>query len=162
MAEIFTSKGQRILVDDADLPLVSAYTWCIDSSTGYAVTNVHGECGKQKVYMHRLIMGLERGDKRMVDHRDMDRANNTRLNLRVCTKTENMRNRGQTRANKSGFKGVSWDSARSKWTARIKANGKVHCLGRFHDAAEAYAVYCDAAKAMHGEFVNLGVSNAVC
>jgi hypothetical protein len=161
MAEIFTRKGQRILVDDADLALVSAHKWAIDN-TGYAVTNVRDGDVKRKLYMHRLIMGLERGDKRMVDHADMDHVNNRRLNLRICTKAENMRNRGKTRANKSGYKGVSWDSARSKWTARIKTHGKVHCLGRFTDVEMAYEAYCEAANALHGEFVNFGVPHAVC
>lgn len=108
--------------------------------------------------MHRFLMNLRRGDLAIVDHANMDRLDNRRANLRICSKAENMRNRGKTRANKSGYKGVSWDKEKCRWVAGIKIDGRRKVLGRFDDPAEAHKAYCAAAKIAHGIFARTEVA----
>jgi len=67
--------------------------------------------GKNKRYIHRLIMNPPKG--MVVDHLNGDQTDNRRSNLRICTRSENGLNmRKPTRA-KSGFRYV-YRSRRSK------------------------------------------------
>lgn len=157
MKQIPLTRGQLALVDDADFEAMSAFKWYATKigNTFYAVRVVTGENGKRKmIYMHRLIIGAA-CDGLQVDHADMNGLNNQRDNLRACTRSENQRNRSTDRNNTSGFKGVSWDKNRGKWRAYIRLNGKERHLGRFADAAEAYAARCAAAVELHGEFARM-------
>lgn len=89
-----------------------------------------------------------------IDHRDSDSTNNAFENLREATRLQNSLNIGTRTDNKSGVKGVSWDSVNGKWVARIRVHkGKYRNLGRFDDVEDAAAAYRSAATQMHGEFV---------
>jgi hypothetical protein len=87
-----------------------------------------------------------------VDHRDLDKGNDRWDNLRLATRSQNFFNKLARRDNASGFKGVSYDSARDKYAADIQANGKRVRLGRFDTAEEASRAYRAAAIREHGEF----------
>lgn len=84
------------VIDDADFDLVKGYDWFLHQSknTIYAYANIRDEDGKwQVISMHRLILGLKRGDKRKGDHINGDGLNNQRSNLRATTNQDNCRNR---------------------------------------------------------------------
>lgn len=112
----------------------------------YACTRVDGLC----LYMHRVIMDATPGA--IVDHVDMDGLNNTRSNLRVATKAENMSNRGRQRNNRSGHKGVSWNKSSNKWLVQICANKVRRTIGTYSDLEEARLAYARAAAEFHGKF----------
>jgi hypothetical protein len=155
--EIFTKKGQAILVDDQDFDELNAMTWYVDSETGYAARNTRTPDGKKrKEYMHRRLPGLGYGDPRLGDHDNENRLDNQRLNIRICDKSGNMRNRGAQRNSASGIKGVNWSEERQRWVAAIKYGGKQRGLGRFKTVDEAREAYRDAAEKHHGEFANCG------
>lgn len=156
MKEIPLTRGLVAFVDDEDYGNISKYKW-FSGKDGYAIRQVNypGE-PSQTVIMHRAILGLERGNPVNVDHIDGNRINNCRSNLRKCTRAENSKNRRAQINNKSGFKGVSWNSSSLRWRAQIGHNGKKIYLGQFEDPEEAYAAYCRAALELHGEFANLG------
>jgi len=59
------------------------------------------------------------------------------------------------RHNTSGFRGVSWNSRAGKWKAAIVVRGRTRHLGFFADAAEAGAVYEEAAAREFGEFARV-------
>ncbi|MEG7750695.1 HNH endonuclease, partial [Listeria monocytogenes] len=65
------------------------------------------------VYLHRQIMGEPSGFE--VDHIDGNGLDNRRANLRVASKTQNVRNQRIRQDNTSSFKGVSWSKRRQKW-----------------------------------------------
>lgn len=122
---ISTSSGHLVVVDACDYELLSRFRWSVQtnkSGVQYAVTYGLGK----KTYMHRLILGLK--DSAMhVDHIDGDGLNNTRLNMRVCSHAENMRNRRFNNVAKSGFRGVWFRSGRAApWIATVYFNGKKH------------------------------------
>lgn len=112
---------------------------------------------KRKRYKaHKLAFLYVKGflPESEIDHIDGNPCNNAFKNLRLCTHTQNSRNRHVTLA-KSGFKGVVQDGC--KWQARITINGKPYILGSFASAELAHAAYVDAAKKHFGEFYNAGV-----
>ena len=160
MIEIPLTQGKVALIDDDDLQLVRGYRWMAWTTprhnTYYAYAHVRRDDGSRtSVLMHRLILCLN-DHKIKADHRDGDGLNNRRANLRACTNGENMRNRGAQINNSSGFKGVSWDKKRGKWSAKIKVNRKQKHIGYFAEPEAAYKAYCRAAIELHGEFVNFG------
>ena len=86
----------------------------------------------------------------IVDHADCNGLNNRWSNLRLATKAQNAANVGASKANTSGFKGVSAKAGR--WRATIYIGGKQKALGTFDTAAEAHVAYAKAAAAVHGPF----------
>lgn len=153
MAYVPLTKGREAVVDAADIPLIKDQNWCL-LSVGYAVTNLERVAGKKRMLlMHRFILNAP--SNMQVDHIDGDRLNNRRANLRLATKSENMRNRGPQADNKSGFKGVCWIVRDQRWMAQIKHNRKQIYLGYFETAEEAHAAYAAACIKYHGDFARL-------
>lgn len=88
----------------------------------------------------------------LIDHRDLDPANNSFRNLRIATDGQNQWNQRAQANNSSGFKGVSWAPKSRKWWAQIKCAGTHYNLGLFETAEAAHAAYSDAAIRLHGKF----------
>lgn len=137
---------KRILFSDTDKSLVEGFSWWI-TSHGYVIGYKRGF---GKVYMHRLVAGAPKGLE--VDHKNGDKLDNRRENLRTCTRSENMLNVAKFKNNKSGFKGVSWNKSTSSWVARISVNGKYVVLGYFDDIKSAATAYRKAGEKHHGDF----------
>jgi len=109
MAEIPLTQGMTALVDDADYDHLARKKWHAKrrSNTWYAGTNVRDGKRYRWVSMHRYITDAPKDT--VVDHRDSNGLNNTRDNLRVCTQSQNMRNRrGYGR---SQYLGVAYDES---------------------------------------------------
>jgi hypothetical protein len=149
MAEIFTACGKRVLIDDADLAAVSRYRWHVGSRC-----YIRASTGRQgrHVTLHTMLMGTPAG--MVVDHINGDTLDNRRANLRVCTVSDNLKNRKRSKANRSGFKGV-YRAKRGGWVAEIKSDRMKYRLGYFPSAELAHEAYCAAAKRLHGPFARL-------
>ncbi len=74
---------------------------------------------------------------KVVDHKNRNKLDDTRENLRVCTHEENARNRSKPRGSASRFLGVGYDRHRRKWYANLGVEGKAIWLGYFEDEIEA-------------------------
>lgn len=135
--------GRLAFVSLQDAKRVAPYRWHLDAS-GYPATTIRG----RRVRLHVFLRG------RGIDHRDSDKLNNRRENLRKCTLAQNAWNQRLRRTNRSGFKGVD-RYVDGRWRARIKAHGITTFLGYFQTADEAARAYDDAARAQHGEFARL-------
>ncbi len=125
----------------------------LNKSLGYRQIRI-----KTKLYFaHRLAWIYMTGSwpPSHVDHIDCDGSNNKWPNLRLASHHQNLQNRGKTRANTSGFKGV-WKVGNS-WKASIKSKYKAYHLGTFDSPQKAHAAYCAAAHKLHGEFANGGL-----
>lgn len=143
------TKGAVAVVDAADHARLMALgvKWCVND--GYAV---NGSLGR----MHRWLLGLSVGDG-MVDHRDGDRLNNRRANLRMVNDSLNQANRRVVRG-ASKFKGVcrqTRPASKSVWVARIVVSGRQMHLGSFDDEVQAALAYNEAAKRHFGEYAHL-------
>ena len=151
MKEIPLTQGQFAIVDDADYDWLNQYKWCACKCRG----NFYAIRQSTHIYMHRQILGLERGDKRQGDHQNHNTLDNRRDNLRVCTHRENLRNQKLQKKKTSKYKGVCWSESRKKWYAYITVNKKMKNLGRFHSEIFAAGIYDRAAKKYFGEFAHL-------
>ncbi len=139
--------GYYAYVDAADYAWLSQWNWRMRG--GYAARTEK----KKVIYMHREIMRPPKG--RIVDHKNRNKLDNTRDNLRNATHTENMRNKEKQRGTTSRFKGVSYCKRRGKWYATILVRGKARLLGFFVEEIEAARAYDRAAVEHYGEFARL-------
>jgi hypothetical protein len=92
---------------------------------------------KRVILVHRWVLGLCKGDGLIGDHKNGNRLDNRRSNLRIVDasgSSQNVSGRGRSR-----FRGVH--RARSgRWTARTKFQGQTHYLGTYDTEEEAAAV----------------------
>lgn len=155
MAEIpIKSSPRPALVDDEDYERIVKWHWSLTGG-GYLKRQRKVDNHVRKFRyesMHRLVMGMDYGDKRHVDHINGDPLDNRKCNLRICEPIENWRSCKRRKDNTSGYKGVSWSKSNKKWNARIKHEGKRISLGYFVTPEAAHAAYCKAADELFGEF----------
>ncbi len=101
---------------------------------------------------HRLAWLIMTGawPTAQVDHRNRIRSDNRWSNLRAAEHDQNLMNCKIRVDNTSGVKGVNFDRARGKWTARLSRK----YLGRFDTLFDAAAARRSAAIAAFGQFAN--------
>ncbi len=135
-----------------------AKTGTIAGRNRFGYNQIH-VCGR-RYPAHRLAWLYMTGEwpQNDIDHINRNRSDNRWCNLREATRSQNNMNRGPTKANKSGFKGVSWSKCNSKWIARIKVGKKYKHLGCFTSKEDAANAYNRASEIVHGDF---GYSNPV-
>lgn len=129
--------------------------WSEDTQSYYAQCKKHIDGKRKTLLLHRLVVGLRFGDPRQVDHINRNTLDNRRSNLRIATRSQNQHNRGKSRNNTSGFKGVSFLKNSNRWIARISIEKQNKFLGRFMTAEEAHQAYERAAALYHGEFARV-------
>jgi hypothetical protein len=114
--------------------------------------------GKRKTFLvHRLVGNAfipNPENKPQIDHIDNDRTNNNVNNLRWCTNQENNQNKGFSKNNTSGVKGVYFKKEIGKWCAKITHNGKKYHLGYFENIEDGSKARQTKAKELFGEFMN--------
>jgi hypothetical protein len=141
-----------VLYDECDHELISKHKWAIVSNGPhyYCTTTT-----KKTQKMHRMIFDVQEGRSVFVDHINHNGLDNRRANIRICTHAENARNARRSRANTTGFKGVSYRPEIGMFVARIMYQRKSRNIGVFADAREAAIAYNIAAKELFGEFAYL-------
>ena len=154
MREILLTQGKVALVDDEDFEEISKYKWHVNND-GYATRNYWLNQKCYTIRLHRLITKAKSGDE--VDHINLNKLDDRKSNLRICSLSENRRNRTIKQNNTSGYKGISFcpEKKKNQWSSRIGINGKRICLGHYGTKKEAAQVYNNAAIKYHGEFARL-------
>lgn len=138
------------IVDDEDFIIMSRMKWFVTKfkcNKFYPATYIDGKF----VFMHRFIIKPVSGFE--VDHINGNGLDNRKINLRACSHAQNMANRGVSKHNTSGFKGVSkcrGDDA--PYFAYIQVNNKTKNLGRYKTGIEAAIAYDLAAQEVFGNF----------
>lgn len=153
--EIPLTRGLVALVDDEDFEWLSQWRWTSISgpNVSYARRRFRSAGRRVIVPMHRAIMDAPAGT--FVDHINGDGLDNRRANLRLSSNSENQRNRGPSKLNRTGFKGVCLDSERGCFRVFIQVENISVSLGRFDCPAEAARAYDAAARRLHGAFARL-------
>ncbi|HJP68265.1 MAG TPA: HNH endonuclease [Sphingomicrobium sp.] len=152
MKEISVGKrGQIAMVDDENFERLSRYNWRLNK--GYAYTTI---CG-YAVRMHQLVFDCPDGF--ITDHRNRNKLDNQRRNLRRATHSQNGANQALRADNVSGYKGVTWNKQMGKWKAQIRNAGARLFLGYFEDAQAAAKAYDVKARELFGEFACLNLAN---
>lgn len=155
MKEIVLTQGQVALIDDEDYEWLSRWKWCADRKNGkcsyYAVSTHMGK----RIRMHNLVYKKYNSEEYSeLDHIDKNGLNNTKSNLRTCSRSENNFNRRNY-----GIlpKGVRMDRHKytkrngdivvyERYQARINVNGKSIFLGNYSNLDDAINVYTEASK----------------
>ena len=153
MKVILTRKQEKILVSDSDFENLNQYSW--STHLGYACRNKKLDGKYVRIRMHRELLNLDYGakDKRIVDHINRNKLDNRRENLRIATPSVNNANRGPTKANTSGYKGVRYiphGKRRKRWLAEMRHNKKLVTIGIYLTAEEAHEAYCRKLKELRG------------
>lgn len=118
-----------VLVDSEDRALLARKRWTLHS--GYAAHAYMDGDDLRVILMHRMILGLERGDERQGDHINRDTLDNRRSNLRIVTSAQNSQNKAAYRGGSSRFRGVHWDKDGNRWRAGGSISGRTISLGSF-------------------------------
>lgn len=129
-------KGKTVRLDEEDLPLISQYTWSIGTH-GYVQRWIHPNGKTICVLLHRELLGLRKGDRRIGDHINGNKLDNRRSNLRIVDasgSSQNVSGRGRSR-----YRGV-YPGRSGRWQARVKFQGRMHYLGTYATEQEAAAV----------------------
>lgn len=152
--QIPLSQGKYALIDRCDYALVKEYTWCTQKTKRgyYAVTTDIKNGIPNRIYMHRLILGIT--TKVMVDHKNRNGLDNRRENLRLAEGFQNVANSTKYTIKSSKYKGVSWNRIGKIWRAFIYKNRKQFYLGRFKNEEDAAKAYDIAARKLFGEYAN--------
>ncbi|UNI71489.1 hypothetical protein [Burkholderia phage vB_BpP_HN04] len=127
----------------------------LNKKSGYVTIRLDGI----SYYAHRLAWFYMKGEwPERADHENNNRSDNKWTNIREATQAQNNRNGRKREANKSGFKGVSWNSQSSKWKASITFNRKQETIGQSDCPIEAARMYDERAIELHGEFAKTNVA----
>ena len=152
MKQIPLTQGKFAIVDDENFEWLNQWKWYFNSSLGYAV----GQVDKKKMCMHRVILNVPKGME--TDHKNLNKLDNRRCNLRICDRSENNMNHKTRKDSASGYKGVyltKKDKRVKKWRSTIKIRDKRIFIGNFFSKEEAALAYNQKAKELFGEFARL-------
>lgn len=127
------------------------------TNDGYDIININGVQHKE----HNVIYALHIGHWpiNLVDHKDGNRRNNSILNLRDATYSENSCNRGMRSDNTLGYKGIfkrelkgGYKGKKTVYGWMIKVNGTAISKSGFLTPEAAYKSRCEQLVLAHGEF----------
>lgn len=160
------AKGGSFLIDTEDLDRVLGFgCWNIRiPKPGRGKRDqINVGCGKynpnttpkiKSTSLSRFIMNVFESDVK-VDHRDHNRLDNRKSNLRRSTDAQNQGNRGLRIDNSTGYKGISFKKSNGRFQAQFTytVNGKRHTkyLGLYSDPAEGAKAYDAYAISYFGE-----------
>lgn len=155
--EITLTQGQVAIVDAERFEELNSVKWYAQWSNAtksfYAARRPCVDGKWTQILMHRVVLGLEKGNRLRGDHIDPARTLDNRIsNLRIATSAQNVWNSRISVRNTSGFKGVSFFKRLGLWRATIKYNGQYKSLGYYKTPEEAYVARCEATEKYHGEF----------
>jgi hypothetical protein len=125
-------------VDPEDYAELSRWRWhLLGGRHRYAARTVALGGGKTRhVLMHRQILGTP--PQLQTDHKNGDKLDNRRSNLRIVKQVQNAQNLRSLRSdNTSGYRGVTWQKDAQKWKAQGKIGRRLHLIGYFDDVHEA-------------------------
>lgn len=141
----YTSNEKKFYFDLEDYGKIKDYCW--SNSNGYMVAFINGKL----TTMHRYLLNCM-DENIEIDHKNHNRSDNRRNNIRMATNTENKRNRKLRSNNTSGYTGVRWSKKENRWTASITINKKRIHLGYFIEKYDAIKARKEAEEKYFGEF----------
>lgn len=147
MRHIKLTRGKFAIVDDGDYGKLNKHKWC--HSNGYATRRSGGKI----IFMHRVILNVAKGAE--TDHKNHNKSDNRRCNIRICTKSQNNQNRKRYDGSASQYKGVHWNGLLKKWRAQIVLDYKKVHIGVYCLEIDAAKAYDAKAEELFGRFAYL-------
>jgi hypothetical protein len=148
---VHLTQGKRALIDASDWPIVGKLRWHAHRAHADYPNEYYARSkpGKGKgIFMHALIMGVARAD-----HKNRNKLDNRRCNLRPSTVSQNAANWRRTHG-KIEYRGVR-RQRNGRFQAMIGLGGKRVGLGTYDTKEQAAKAYDEAAIREFGEFAVL-------
>jgi hypothetical protein len=143
MKKIKLTRNKYALVDNRDFKIVSQFRWhCTEH--GYAARR---DSTNKLIYMHRFIN--QTPNNLVTDHRNGNKLDNTRNNLRSCLPGQNTFNSKTSGRNKSGYRGICL--SRGLWLVQTK-RGETRIRKNFKDFNKAVAFREECVQKLYGDF----------
>lgn len=158
-AIVLASPNLVVVVDLEDLELVSERKWryCGQYAATASWKADRQQGAKFNIYLHRLVMGEPYTSSPRFDHKNGNKFDCRKSNLRPATRGQNAVNTPLRANNTTGYRGV-WKrrgNFTKPWVSRIMANYKCIYLGQYATPEEAALAYNKAALQHFGEFAAL-------
>ncbi len=138
-------QGKFAIVSIEDYERATRFRWHLDVQ-GYPrrCRRLFEGFGKGHIRMHRDLLDLRDGDPREGDHRNRNRLDNRRWNIRIVAPEEQSQNLPAHQDGSSGIRGVSFHKLTGKWRSRVYHDGQQIYLGLFSskEAAGRAAARC--------------------
>lgn len=134
MKEIKLTKNKIAIIDDDDFDRVFVNKWSYHH-TGYVVR------GKPQISLHRFIMEAKKGQN--IDHKNRNKLDNRKENLRFCTRKQNQWNFPYR---------IAFRKDRNAWILRMNVNGKKKYIGYFKNEELAKEARRKVSLKYHKEF----------
>lgn len=105
----------------------------VNQDNGRRIIRIQIDGVSSNYLAYRLIWAFHNGcwPSETIDHIDGNQSNDRIENLRDVEFQENCKNLAVQANNKSGVRGVNWDSIKGKWQARVQEHGREIWLGYF-------------------------------
>lgn len=127
--DINYDEKDRTIIDIDDVERCKGYRWTLRTD-GYVSARKNGK----GVKLHRFIARTPKG--RHTDHINRNKLDNRKLNLRICTQSENNKNKNTYVTNKSGKRGVTLRDD-GKYHVAITYDRRKNYIGMFDFFEEA-------------------------
>ena len=134
------------MIDAEDLDKVSKYCWC-ENDQGYIRSNI-GD--RTYVLLHRFVLNIN--DKRIIDHKNRNKKDNRKTNLRITNKQQNAINCGVYRNNTTGVKGVRKSKNGERYVSYIGKDDRIIHIGTYDTLEEARQARVEKEIELFGEF----------
>jgi hypothetical protein len=147
-------KGQetgKLIIDTVNLERVSKEKWCVKMNKGNVAAAMVSSGQHKNMKMHHFLFGKPPAGFEY-DHKNRNPLDNREENVRVVTAEQNQWNRGLTKANSSGFKGVRQHENGKGWTSIIWHTSKPINIGYYPSQEEAIVAYNLMASELRGDF----------
>ena len=152
---LLLNSSNVVLLDDEDFFKIGRWKWVLHKSWNHIQLSEHQGSGV-KVKPERLENILLNPPKGLyVFHKNGNPFDCQRKNLILLTHSQLEATKPPTKANESGFKGVSFNNRKQMWEATIRDNNKKLHLGYYPNPFEAARVYNNEATRVHGEYAYL-------
>lgn len=147
----YTSKGEEFYFDLEDYEKIKDYCWHKKQPDGYICAYQYE--ARNHIILSRLIMNVLSADRwLLVDHKNHNKSDNRKCNLRIANNSQNMMNKHIISTNTSGVMGVCWRNEHQRWRAYISTNGKQIYLGEYKEFEDAVKARRDAENKYFGEY----------
>ncbi len=147
--------GGETIIDDEVLSQISAISWHITGSGGYAVHSTWDGIRTGKLLMHRYVFELEGCDipsSMQVDHINRNRLDNRFDNLRLVTVSQQRAN--SSYGNMTGFSGVVhyFYKGHEYYQGRITKDHRLYYTRNVGTPEEAAHLRDELAWSLYGSF----------
>ena len=142
-------KDEYFLLDKEDAHILN-YRYCGIFKDSFGARYVQLKILNKRVFLHNLLMNPSK--EQVVDHINGNPLDNRRCNLRLCSFSDNLKNKKTYKNNRLGVRGVSYNKQEGKYVARIQVDKKPIFLGYFDTIDEASKIRKEAEIKYFGEY----------